>query len=190
VRIFAGSIVAAAMIGTSALTAFAGGSTTTTVRSFNDGSVVPGSSASLVRTDAGVSATLATSGLPVGDVVTMWCSTIPRTALDHPRDTLSSAAAATSATRRLRLPSCLPRAESSVAAVRLTTERTLASAIQAVHFLDRACSFPCPHMCTSCSTITDRPIPGSSARSFTPLTCATQRVWTSSSPSSSRDEGR
>ncbi len=71
-RIFASSIVAAAMIGTSALTAFAGGPTTTTVRSFSDGNVVPGSSASLIRTDAGVSATLATTGLPVGDVVTMW----------------------------------------------------------------------------------------------------------------------
>jgi len=71
-RTFTSSIVAAAMIGLSALTAYAGAPTTTTVRSFSDGSVVPGSSAGLVRTDAGVSATLATSGLPGGDVVTMW----------------------------------------------------------------------------------------------------------------------
>jgi len=72
VRTFASSIVAAAMIGMSALTAYAAPPATTVVRSFSDGSVVPGSSASLVRTDAGVSATLATSGLPAGDVVTVW----------------------------------------------------------------------------------------------------------------------
>jgi len=71
-RTFASSIIAAAMIGVSGLTAYAGAPATTAVRSFSDGSVVPGSSASLVRTDAGVSAMLATSGLPGGDVVTMW----------------------------------------------------------------------------------------------------------------------
>ncbi len=71
-RTFASSVVAAAMIVVSALTVYAGAPATTAVRSFSDGSVVPGSSASLVRTDAGVSATLATSGLPAGDVVTVW----------------------------------------------------------------------------------------------------------------------
>jgi hypothetical protein len=60
------------MIGVSAMTVYAGAPTTTAVRSFSDGSVIPGSSAGLIRTDTGVSATLATSGLPAGDVVTMW----------------------------------------------------------------------------------------------------------------------
>ena len=76
-RVFAGGFVAAAMLGISALTAYAEAPTTATVRSFSDGNVIPGSSASLVRTDAGVSATLATSALPVGDVVTMWSSSNP-----------------------------------------------------------------------------------------------------------------
>ncbi len=71
-RSFASCFVAATMIGVGTLTAYAGAPTATAVRSFSDGSVVPGSSAALVRTDAGVSANLATSGLPGGDVVTMW----------------------------------------------------------------------------------------------------------------------
>lgn len=71
-RILSSVILAAAMIAVSALNAFASGPTTTSVRSFADGSVVPGSSASLVRTDSGVSATLLTSGLRGGDVVTLW----------------------------------------------------------------------------------------------------------------------
>lgn len=71
-RILASTIVAAAMIGLTALSALAASPTTTSVRSFTDGSVVPGSSASLVRTDAGISATLSTSRLPSRDVVTLW----------------------------------------------------------------------------------------------------------------------
>jgi hypothetical protein len=59
------------MIGVSAAAGFAAGPTASSVRLFSDGSIVPGSSAGLVRTDSGVSATLLTSKLAAGDVVTL-----------------------------------------------------------------------------------------------------------------------
>lgn len=65
-------LIAAAMMVASALSATAAGPSTTQVRLFSDGQVVAGSSASLVRTNAGVGATLSTSGLVHGDVVDMW----------------------------------------------------------------------------------------------------------------------
>lgn len=66
------AMLVAAMVFFGAMSAQAAGPVTTSVRSFSNGQIVPGSSASLVRTDAGVSATLSTSDLRAGDVVTMW----------------------------------------------------------------------------------------------------------------------
>ncbi len=42
------------------------------VRFFSDGSAVPGSSSTLVRTNSWISFTLHTNGLPAGDAVTIW----------------------------------------------------------------------------------------------------------------------
>jgi len=48
------------------------GSGTSDVRRFSDGSEVPGAWSKLVTNDAGASMTVHTTGLPAGDVVTVW----------------------------------------------------------------------------------------------------------------------
>jgi hypothetical protein len=71
-RILTSTFLGSALVALTAISVFAAGPTSTSVRSFADGSVVAGSSASVVRSGAGVSATLSTERLSPGDVVTMW----------------------------------------------------------------------------------------------------------------------